>query len=128
MPGFGGPSDGKHLLPGTFDIEQTPQAVPSFEQQQQLAVPLTEGGSLEDASVVPWQDRNTCCNISTRRLEELRQVSHEIAEQNLRVQRPTWVSKLDVCHSIYSSFLEDREPCPIVINIWLENLDWRLRG
>ena len=45
---------------------------------------------------------------------------HEVAEQDLRIQRASRVCKLDVCHAIDGPFFQDREPGPAVIDVGLE--------
>lgn len=53
---------------------------------------------------------------------------HEIGQQHLAVQSSSWIRELDVCHSVDGPFLKNTEPCPVVINIRLQNPRRRLRG
>lgn len=49
---------------------------------------------------------------------------HKVAEQNLRKKVSLRIGKLDVCHAIDGSLLQDRESCVWIVNIGPE-LSWR---
>ena len=76
-------SNAQHLPLGTFDIARIPPVDPSSAEPVASAGQEIEEVEPEDASVVPWPDRNTYENVSLGSLLLQNKSLHEVAQQNL---------------------------------------------
>lgn len=72
---------------------------------------------------------NTCNQVSrSPHFTTATLLLHKVAEQDLGMQRATWISKLDMSHTVDSSFFQDGESSPIVVDVRLQDSRWRFGG
>lgn len=46
---------------------------------------------------------------------------HKVTEQNLRVEFATGICEFDMSHAVDGTFLENRKPSPVVVNVGLQD-------
>ncbi len=117
------------LIPrGTSDTARTLLAGPSSAELAAYAGMEIEGAEPGGASVVLWQDKSTCDRVSYGPHSKIRLLLHEITEQDLGVQRTTWICKFDMRHTVDSSFFQDGKSSPVVVDVRLQYSWWRFGG
>ena len=96
-----------HLPLDTFDTVRILPEHPSFVELPAAVEPQIVEDWPEDASAELWRGKSTCGTSDNCLNHASRTYSHEIAEQDLGVQRTTGISKFDMSHPVNGSLFKN---------------------